>query len=145
GNGGKLEHFRLQEADAALIQKGIFDGPETDADGADEAKLDRLPSLVDAILQRPRLVDDGKLGLELDAFLRRLVELHRSDRLVVLMLPEEGHRVLEGHAKRLDNIPDTVNGRCRRDPTDDTLVLVHALHVEKRISAARHVHDVPSS
>src|SRR5690606_10569762 len=99
-----------------------------DGDSADESCLDRLPCLLDAVAQRARLFDGGELRFERDAVLGWLVELHRSDWRIGMMLPQEGHRVLEHDAQRLNDVANAISfGRCG-DATDNAFILLDRLH-----------------
>src|SRR5690606_22458226 len=85
----ELEDLGLGIPDAPVVHEAVFDRAEADGDSADQAGLDRLPRLIEAILQRAGFVRFRDLGLEGDTLLGGLVELDRADRLVMLVLPEE--------------------------------------------------------
>lgn len=140
-DGRQFVDFRLDEADTALVNEGIFDGAEADRDGADEPDLDGLPRFVDPVLERSGLFDRRYLGFEVDAVRRGLVELHRADRLHVVVLPEQRHGVLERDSERFDDVADAVDGRRGRNASNYALVLAHRLDRQRRVGAARHCHD----
>ncbi|MDT4840587.1 hypothetical protein FQZ97_744150 [compost metagenome] len=135
GDQGKLEDFGLEEADTAVIHPGILDGPEADGDATDQSSLQRLPGLVDALLEPALFLHIRKLGGESDALGSRLVELDRADRLVVIVLPEQREGVLELDAQRLDDVANTVRGRSGGDAGDDALTIIQRLHLEDAIGS----------
>ena len=141
---GKLVDFRLHEAHAAVVHEGILERPEPDADSPHQADLDGLPRLVDPVLELAGLVDFGNLGLEANAFLRRLLELHGPNGLPVVVLPQQRQRVLEGDPQRLDDVAHPVGGRRRGNAADHPPAVGDSLDFERSIGAPRHVggHDV---
>jgi hypothetical protein len=128
GDEGEFKDLSSDEADAALINPGVFESAEANGDGADESGLDLSPGSLDAITQRAGLLNDREPRLERDAVLSGSVEGDGADRLVVVVLVQEWHRVLELDAQGLHDVSHPVRVRCRGHAADNTLVFLDHLH-----------------
>src|SRR5690606_25415448 len=95
----------------------VLDRPKTNADSANQPVFYLCPSGVHAIFQRPGFLNHGNLGLELDTFRGRLIELDQAYWLVAVVLMEQGQRILECGAKRVYRVAHAVGGRGRGDST----------------------------
>ena len=136
-NGAKLIHFNLLVFDAAVVIEGIFKRTEADAHGAHDTQLDFAPRRIQPVFQ---FTIRQSIGLrycrgERESIFCRLAEDGLADRLIVLVLMQENHGILERRTERVDRIANAVNGWRSRQARKRALRGIDRFDLKNRIGA----------
>jgi hypothetical protein len=141
GHCAQLINFSLEKPDAeAAFDAGRLKRAETDRHRTNQAGFDRLPSFLDAVLQRAGFFDPRQRCGERYAFGGRLAEFNQADRLVVFVLPQQRQRVFERDAERFHDVANAVNGRSCGPARDGPGFLRYGLDLEKTVGSV-HVYS----